>query len=343
VSSFFQRELRESRIDFTEDRHGNLIASCGKGKPALAFVAHMDHPGFEVTGVVGTTARAAWYGGVAAGYFKGARVVIHNRRSGAPRSRAVIQNIVKNAQGRVEKMVLRTERKVEAGDFGTWDLVRFRRRDERIEAKAADDLVGCAAILSVLKALKAHRRHRKIVGVFTRAEEQGFIGTLEMIRDSTLPPRTKIISVETSKALPGAALGAGPVIRLGDRTSMFHPDVIAFMDHLARSLAKKNRSFRFQRRVMDGGTCEATPYQLTGYLTGGVAIPLHNYHNQGRRRIGPEAVDLRDVAGAARLLYEIAVKIDAFDAPVDEIRKRMENNWQKYRMRLSARKRPRQG
>lgn len=57
--------------------------------------------------------------------------------------------------------------------------------------------------------------------VFTRAEEQGFIGTLAMIRSGALPPSTKIISVETSKALPGVVLDGGPVIRLGDRASMF--------------------------------------------------------------------------------------------------------------------------
>lgn len=112
-------------------------------------------------------------------------------------------------------MALRIRGDATAGDFGTWDLVPFRRRGELIETKGADDLVGCAVILSALKELRKRRVRGAVLGVFTRAEEQGLIGTLGMIRNGSLTPRTRIISVETSKALPGIVLGGGPVIRLG--------------------------------------------------------------------------------------------------------------------------------
>ena len=155
-----------------------------------------------------------------------------------------------------------------------------------------------------------------------------------MIQGGFLPASTRIISVETSKALPGIVLGRGPVIRLGDRTSMFHHQMVIFMDHVARELQREERRFVFQRRVMDGGTCEATPYQLKGHITGGIAVPLHNYHNQGRKRLGPEAVHLRDVAGTIRLLVEMISRIEEFEAPTQGILKRFENSWQKYGGRL---------
>ena len=336
VSAFLRDELKNAGLDFTVDEYGNIIAACGD-EPALACVAHMDHPGFEIVEASGRTAEAAnarWFGGVDAKYFSGARVVIHHRDSGAPRARGVVRKITKNALGRVEKMSLGLDGGVSPGDFGTWDLAPFRRQGELIHTKGADDLVGCAAILTLLKRLKERGVKTGARAVFTRAEEQGFIGTLGMIRSGSLSPSTKIISVETSKALPGVVLGGGPVIRLGDRASMFDHRMVFFMDRVAREMQKKDRRFTYQRRVMDGGTCEATPYQLNGYVTGGIAIPLFNYHNQGKTKIGAEAVHLRDVEGAVRFLVELAARIEDFQAATEEVRARIEGGWEKYGARL---------
>jgi len=236
----------------------------------------------------------------------------------------------------VERMGLQIRGTAEPGDFGTWDLVPFRRRGELIHTKGADDLVGCAVILCALKELKERRLRGSLRGIFTRAEEQGFIGTLGMMHSGSLPPGTRIISVETSKALPGVVLGGGPVIRLGDRTSMFHHKIVLFMDYVARELLKKDPSFRHQRRVMDGGTCEATPYQLSGHVSGGIAVPLANYHNQGRTRVATEGIHLGDVERAVQFLVELAARADEFEVPTAEVRRRFESAWQKYSHRLKG-------
>lgn len=334
VSAFLGQELRNADIDFSLDEYGNIIAGSLDHEPAVACVAHMDHPGFEIVDGGNEKAVADWFGGVDAKYFTGARVVIYNRESGAIRARGFIKGIARNPQGRVEKMNLSVTGSVEPGDFGTWDLVPFRRRGDTIFTKGADDLVGCAVILVLLKTLKERGMGGVVRGVFTRAEEQGFIGTLGMIRSGSVSPTAKIISVETSKALAGVVLGGGPVIRLGDRASMFHHQMILFMDYVARDMKEKDLSFAFQRRVMDGGTCEATPYQLRGYMAGGIAVPLHNYHNQGKTRIGAEGVHLKDVEGAVRLLVELAGRMDEFDTPMTNTLERFETSWQKYGARL---------
>lgn len=334
VSSFLRAELRNADIDFLLDACGNIIAgSLGQG-PVVACVAHMDHPGFEIVegGTEGVV--ADWYGGVDPKYFIGSRVVIYDQESGAVRARGVVEEISKDAQGRVERMKLKVMGRVEPGDFGTWDLVPFRQRGEMILTKGADDLVGCAVILAALQELKARGVEGKLGAFFTRAEEQGFVGTLGMIRRGSVPASTKVISVETSKALPGVVLGGGPVIRLGDRISVFHHEMILFMDYVAAEVKKKDAQFAFQRRVMDGGTCEATPHTLAGHIAGGIAVPLHNYHNQGKRRIGPEGVHLRDVEGAARLLVEMITRIDEFTGPAKRVLERFESTWEKYGPRL---------
>ncbi|HTM07414.1 MAG TPA: hypothetical protein VL754_03395 [Verrucomicrobiae bacterium] len=333
VSAFLRDELTRCGIDFTCDQYGNIITSPG-GAPALALVAHMDHPGFEIADAGAKTAGAAWHGGVDAKYFRGARVVVYDQETGAIAARGTVRRIRKNAAGRVETMTLGLNGWVRAGDFGTWDLVPFRRRGGLVRTKGADDLVGCATVLSTLKRLKARGLESGLLGVFTRGEEQGFLGTLGMIRSGALPPTVKIISVETSKALPGVVLGGGPVIRLGDRASMFDHRMVYFMDAMARDLRRKERRFRSQRRVMDGGTCEATPYQLAGHIVGGVAIPLHNYHNQGKSRIGAEAVAVRDVENAVELLTELSARIGEFNQSTAEVKSRIESGWEKYGERL---------
>ncbi len=335
VSSFLCEELERAGLDFHLDNYGNIIVSYGEGESRVACVAHMDHPGFEIVEAGENRAEAEWFGGVEAKYFVGTRVVIYEQSSGAVRARGVVREISKNPQGRVEKMTLRVKGSVARGDFGAWDLAPFRQGGKLIHTKGADDLVGCAVILSALKELKKKGIEKQVLGVFTRAEEQGFIGTLGMIHSGSLSTSTRIISIETSKALPGVVFGGGPVIRLGDRTSMFHHQMVFFMDYVAREMQKKDPRFVYQRRVMDGGTCEATPYQLRGHITGGIAVPLRNYHNQGRKGIRPEVVHLRDVEGAVRILFEMMVRMEEFEAPTEEILKRWESAWEKYGPRLA--------
>jgi putative aminopeptidase FrvX len=333
VSAFLREQLSRTGIDFTVDEYGNIIAGSGSAAE-FALVAHMDHPGFEIVSASAASAEAAWHGGVDARYFRGAGVVVYDQDDGTVAGRGTIRNIRKNAAGRVETMTLSMKGRVRAGDFGTWSLVPFRRVRGLIHTKGADDLVGCGAILLTLKRLKAQGVATGVRGVFTRAEEVGFLGTLGMIRSGALPHEAKVISVETSKALPGVVLGGGPVIRLGDRASMFDHRMVYFMDAVARDLAKRDRRFRFQRRVMDGGTCEATPYQLAGHIAGGVAVPLHNYHNQGKTRIGAEAVAIQDVEAAIELLTELARRRGDFDGTAEELRKRIESGWENSGDRL---------
>jgi len=334
VRSFLCDELKEGGIDFHLDGYGNIIASAEAAENSLACVAHMDHPGFEITAGGKNRVEADWFGGVEAKFFSAGRVVVYDRFSGIVCAHGVVEKVSKNPQGRVEKMILRVRGSASPGDFGAWNLPPFRRRGERIYTKGADDLVGCATILCALRALKERGMAGRLLGIFTRAEEQGFIGTLGMIHGGYIASTARIISVETSKSLPGAVLGGGPVIRLGDRTGMFHPQMTLFLDYVARETKRKDPEFLYQRRVMDGGTCEATPYQLNGHVTGGIAIPLFNYHNQGRGRIGPEAVHLRDVERSVRFLVEAAARVAEFHLPQKELLSRWEKGWLEHHHRL---------
>ena len=62
-----------------------------------------------------------------------------------------------------------------------------------------------------------------VYGVFTRAEEVGLVGARLLAEANTLPKNTLVVSLESSRSLPGAEIGGGPVIRVGDAAfTVFH-------------------------------------------------------------------------------------------------------------------------
>src|SRR5205809_20097 len=82
-------------------------------------------------------------------------------------------------------------------------------------------LWGVAAMVCVLEELIAEKVAGHVVALFSRGEEVGFAGVLAVCENGWLPKEAAVIGLETSKAMPsagGAAQGAGPIIRVGDRT-----------------------------------------------------------------------------------------------------------------------------
>ena len=200
--------------------------------------------------------------------------------------------------------------RVGPGSFAVLDLPPLRIKDRRIRARACDDLVGVAVGLCWLHEAMRQQLATRCRLLLTRAEEIGFGGMLAAARDGDLDRNAVYVNVECSKCSAGAPLGAGPIIRVGDRAWVFDPEMAAGMADLAAQLARETagseRQVRFQRRLMDGGTCEATVLARAGYTTGAVALPLRNYHNQGRRRLRPEAVDMDDALDLVGILLRMA-------------------------------------
>ena len=102
------------------------------------------------------------------------------------------------------------------------------------------------------------------------------------------------------------------MVRLGDRATVFDPAAVEYLTQLAHGMLPK----KFQRRIMDGGICEATVANAEGYRTVGISVPLGNYHNEcftekGKTKLGapaPEFVSWRDVQGLIKLCAAIVAK-----------------------------------
>jgi endoglucanase len=206
------------------------------------------------------------------------------------------------------------------GEFGMWDLPELVLQGDRLYSRACDDLIGCSAIVGILNSLKESRSVASVVGVFTRAEEVGLIGAIELAKAGHLDPKLTVISLETSAERAPARMGAGPIIRVGDRTSIFDSDVTAFLVETAQS-----NELPYQRCLMDGGTCEATAFQLYGYRSAALSIALGNYHNTTPdSRIDAEYVDLKDLAGLIDLGIAIVTETRDVADTRDALRRRLE-------------------
>ncbi len=216
------------------------------------------------------------------------------------------------------------------GAFRMWALPAYELRAGRIRSRACDDLIGCACIVAMLRELEESGAECAAYGLFTRAEEVGFVGAMQLAESGVLPKSVTVVSLETSSVKGGPVkIGAGPILRVGDRTSVFDPAATAQLQAAAQ-LAE----IPHQRALMQGGTCEATAYALYGYRTAALCVALGNYHNCGPRdQIAPEYVSAEDAADMARICIAAAKSTmpDALDALKVRLEKRMEEHRKYFR------------
>lgn len=320
------RWLRAGGVPHFLDPVGNVVVGCGTAadyvrllrrrndEPLRVFIAHMDHPGFH--GRVWRDDRhleVKWHGGSPVRRLAGARLWLATSAGLAMKGRLTRPKLLTSGRA-LDTAIVHLDRVwtgVRPGAKTLYGGFAFRapvwRQGRRLYTKAADDLIGVYAILCTV--LDAHARRRRalspFLGLLTRAEEVGFIGAIAHFEHSPLTRAQRpilAISLETSRTLPGAVVGGGPVVRLGDRRTVFNPGALEVLTRLARDVLPGAH----QRRVMDGGACEATAAIAYGLPAIGLSVPLGNYHNQGfeggpdcRGPDGPapEFVHLDDIDG----------------------------------------------
>ena len=191
------------------------------------------------------------------------------------------------------------------GDFGMWQLKPFELKDGFIHSRVCDDLVGCAAVIAMFMELEEKEVEATVYGIFTRAEEVGFVGAIELAKRWHLPDGVCFVSLETSAPRGGAEQGKGPVIRVGDRTSVFHDGVTAeLLD------AATGAGITHQRALLDGGSCEATAMNLYGIPAAGISVLLGNYHNcPPQSGIAEEFISLADTKNLVKLITATTIRM----------------------------------
>lgn len=216
------------------------------------------------------------------------------------------------------------------GDFGMWKLKPFELKKGIIHSRVCDDLVGCAAMIALFMELEAKEVETTVYALFTRAEEVGFIGSIEMAKKWPLPDGVVFVSLETSAPRGGAEMGLGPAIRAGDRISVFNDAVTAELVD-----AGTEGKIPFQRALLDGGACEATAMNLYGIPAAGISVILGNYHNcPPKKGIAEEFIALDDAKNLVKLITATTIQMTqrkAGDSSKAQLRKRLEKRVRDHR------------
>ena len=273
-------------------------------------VAHMDHPALVVTRT-GARTEVELRGGVYPEYLVKARVQVET--SGGPRAAKLEEFDSATSTGWLSGP---------GSDAAVGDIVRWNFSPEslgiegdRLRARACDDLAGAAAALSALDRLVgAGVGHFSVL--LTRAEEVGFVGAIAACELKTLPAGARVLSIECSRQSADAPVGGGPIVRVGDASSVFSSQLTNAVSETAKSAAIPH-----QRKLMSGGSCEATAFAALGYEATGLCLALDNYHNmvdidgvrsgKRRARVGPEEISIEDFHGLVDLLEAVALGLDS--------------------------------
>lgn len=290
----------ELGIEATRDDAGNVVLT--RGRPSdtpLVLVAHLDHPGFEIDDADDDRVAMTFHGGLEARHAVEGSLV--DFFTGAEHTGRGALAAAGETSGRLTGAVAEVlDGDARAGGIAMWGFPAWSVDDHRITARVCDDLLGVAAILACMADAQGDA---PVWGLLTRAEEVGFLGTLEAIRLGTVPPGASVLSLECSKALVNAPQGDGVIVRVGDRMSVFAP---ALTESLR--LAAERAGVKHQRKLMDGGACEATAFCASGFRASGLAVPLGNYHNAADSGTGvqPETVHIDDWLAEVDLLVALA-------------------------------------
>ena len=350
---------RIKTIALSRDRCGNLMIArrdfkkaCARKAP-LFITAHLDHPAFVVRAkpAAGSSdVSLEFRGGVQDPYFKGALIEIFDpllRESFAAR----ITSLDAGAKP-FKTVTARLARPGAAAQLGAGCLARWKFPPAAIikgivRTHACDDLATVAAALLAYEDIARSAKLAHVALLLTRAEEIGFVGAIGAARGGSVPKNARLVCLECSRSFPhDSPIGAGPIVRVGDRLSVFTPELTNAISRIAAAHRKANPAFRFQRKLMPGGACEATAFAAYGLSSACVCLPLGNYHNMadvdavlaGRKkpRVAPEFISAADFHGLVELLGAIARGIDK---PGPTIRDTMEKLWARHGLVLTGKTR----
>ncbi len=279
--------------------------------PALFITGHLDHPAFVVERAVGPgTYEVSFRGGVMEVFFDRPPIVLHasakgdvlavtalnatitaRAEAGTPAGQHYIAELDEGVSGEAR-----------VGDVGTWRLPAGHIDAHGVmHTHACDDLAAVAAALCAIDELGARFVERARAGgagvpdvrvLLTRAEEIGFIGAIAACKLGTMPAGSRVIALENSRAFAESPVGGGPIVRVGDRMSVFTPWLTdacakraeelfaAPAQPLASQTAGQAAGKRpWQRKLMAGGACEASVFCHSGFDATCICLPLGNYHN----------------------------------------------------------------
>lgn len=299
------------------DSIGNVIVGVGPDRDSIAFIAHMDEVGFEVTGILGDgRVSLRTRGGVVVPSWEGVPALLHFNLAGNSAEVPPLRGVfVPRDSGRTRSPGALTAwfgldsaqlaaRGVRAGSSSLTAYKRAARlAGTRVTGRGSDDRSGSAALLWAIRRIRPDSLRGKVVFVWSVQEEGGLNGA-RYFGDRHGASLKRVYSVDTfvssdtpleSKHFAFAPLGNGAVLRALDNSSIVPREDRERIVRIARE-----RGIPLQVGTTFGGT-DGSAIQIWGPHNIGLSWP-------GRYSHGPaEVLDLRDLESLARLIVAVAM------------------------------------
>ena len=313
-----------ARDSVTTDSAGNLVLALGPDRDTIAFVAHMDEIGFEVShiahdGTVSLRTRGGFYGSL----WEGQTALLHRdddriptrdaRSCGAAREGPLRGVFVPRDSITRKQPTLLTAwfgmdstalvgAGVKVGSSVTSYKCSARLSNTRFTARSIDDRAGSTALILALESLDRARLDRKVIFAWSVREETGLEGAKALAEElGTNVSRVYAIDTFVSSDSPLESshfalsrIGDGPVARALDNSSATPPDDV---DRLTR-IARLGR-IPLQVGTTNGGN-DGSELVRYGAIDDAIGWPSRYSHSP------VELLDLRDIRSLARLIATLA-------------------------------------
>lgn len=306
VADWIESKLPFVCDDFCRDRMGNVIALIRAGnadsshRRRVMISAHMDEVGMMITEICEDgLLRFDTVGGIHASVLEGRRVTVGDethRVNGVIMSKAIHhkKKEERNKLTPISKMYIdigasdreEAKRFVSVGSFGTFEseFYLFGKDNGYMKAKALDDRMGCSVMLDVMASLYADRpaADLDLYFCFTVREEIGLSGAGTAAHK--IAPDLAIVLESTAVGdLPDteygrrvASLGAGGVLSVMDRSTVYDRDFLNF----ALQTAKKQQIPAQIKRYVSGGNDAGTIHKRgEGVRTLALSVPTRYLHS----------------------------------------------------------------
>jgi len=303
------------------DSSGNLILTWGapSTKARVLVVAHQDEIGFEVRSVLpdGRLELEPRGGGVLA-YFTGHAAFIHSANGIHPGVLELPDGWYKDdfkwpraprTQFRLDVGAKTAEQAaqlgIKTGDFVTIPKRYHKLLGTRASARAFDDRMGCAALVSAVWALGPDLKNRNITFVWSTSEELGLLGAADLAKRLASEGRAPeyVFAVDTfvssdspleSRRFADALLGQGFVVRAVDNSNIVPHTLVEKVISLARS-----DHIAAQYGVTGGGN-DGSAFLQYGSTDVALGWPLRYSHSPA------EVIDTRDLDALAKIITAVA-------------------------------------
>lgn len=304
-------EWAQSRA--TTDSAGNLILALGPDRDTVAFVAHMDEVGFDVSSIAPDgTVSLRRRGGFYPSLWEGQTAILHVERNGRRseiRGIFIPRDTVATRQPRelvawfgVDSATL-AARGVTKGTSVTSLKTASRLARTRFTARSIDDRAGCTALIEAVRSIQPDALTRKVIFAWVVREEIGLEGAAALA-SSLRGSVARVYAVDTFVSSDSplddhrfafTPIGAGPVARALDNSSATPRAEVERVRAAAGAAGVP-----IQVGTTNGGN-DGSEFVRYGVRDVPISWPLRYSHSPA------EVVDLADIAQLGRLVAALAL------------------------------------